>query len=202
LKFFKVYNRANCEHECLAQITLNACNCVQFYMVRNSSTRICGVADEKCFRKIEESFEVEKEKCKCLQPCERVKYEVEVERPGLDQGYKGFYVDILRSNFHIDFAVDQTFPLIKAKKYSIADILSNVGGMIGLLTGFSFLSFAEILYVFVFKSLFKEKSSKVEPFETKENLPKKVFKTFMQNSSIHSFYYIGNEKRKIEKLVR
>jgi hypothetical protein len=51
-------------------------------MVRNSSTRICGVADEKCFRKIEENFDKAKGKCECLQPCHRVKYDIQIRKLG------------------------------------------------------------------------------------------------------------------------
>lgn len=34
LKFFKIYTKVNCEHECLSELTLNSCNCVPFYMIR------------------------------------------------------------------------------------------------------------------------------------------------------------------------
>lgn len=33
LKFFKTYNQHNCEQECLANHTLNLCQCVQFFML-------------------------------------------------------------------------------------------------------------------------------------------------------------------------
>ena len=79
LEFFKVYTKANCEHECLAQITINRCKCAQFFMVRNTTMRICGVAEEKCFRNVEDEFEVTKMTCKCLEPCNYVKYEVELK---------------------------------------------------------------------------------------------------------------------------
>lgn len=34
LKFFKIYTKNNCEHECLSKASLNACGCVPFYMIR------------------------------------------------------------------------------------------------------------------------------------------------------------------------
>jgi acid-sensing ion channel, other len=78
LKFFKTYNLVNCEHECLASMTLKACGCVQFFMVREQSTRICGSIDEKCFNEVEENFDKVRSKCNCLEPCELNKYHVEV----------------------------------------------------------------------------------------------------------------------------
>lgn len=34
LNFFKIYSKANCEHECLSETILETCGCVPFYMIR------------------------------------------------------------------------------------------------------------------------------------------------------------------------
>lgn len=34
LKFYKIYTKANCEHECLSHAMLRACSCVPFYIIR------------------------------------------------------------------------------------------------------------------------------------------------------------------------
>lgn len=83
LDFFKVYNRPNCEHECMAAATLKQCGCVQFYMVRNESTRICSAAEETCFRQVEESSIEIKDKCKCYHSCDSVRFDVKLLRTGL-----------------------------------------------------------------------------------------------------------------------
>jgi hypothetical protein len=80
LNFFKKYNRINCEHECLSLMTLNSCHCVQFHMARNQSTNVCGSLDKKCFKQIEEKFPLIKKYCKCYEPCETIKYLVDVYR--------------------------------------------------------------------------------------------------------------------------
>jgi acid-sensing ion channel, other len=77
LKFFKVYNRANCEHECLSEMMAVTCNCVKFFMIRNKSTRVCGLSDEKCFTKVDQEFDNKVGDCNCLQPCEMLKYTIE-----------------------------------------------------------------------------------------------------------------------------
>jgi hypothetical protein len=46
-------------------------------MVRGKKQKICGVIDEKCFRKVEEEFENKKDHCSCLETCETLKYDVE-----------------------------------------------------------------------------------------------------------------------------
>lgn len=38
LKFFKIYTRINCEHECLSEAMLQACDCVPFYMISKLAT--------------------------------------------------------------------------------------------------------------------------------------------------------------------
>lgn len=40
LKFFKFYNKVNCEQECLANQTMAKCGCVQFFMMRNFINQI------------------------------------------------------------------------------------------------------------------------------------------------------------------
>lgn len=60
-------------------MTLDTCGCVQFFMARNKSTRICGTFDEKCFRAVEEKFSATKLNCGCYEPCDGVKYEVRVK---------------------------------------------------------------------------------------------------------------------------
>jgi amiloride-sensitive sodium channel len=78
LKFLKVYNKVNCEHECLAEMTLESCRCVQFFMVRDKTTRICGGREEYCYRNVEDSFDKIKSECKCYENCDNIKYEIKV----------------------------------------------------------------------------------------------------------------------------
>lgn len=33
LKYFKIYTRVNCEHECLSDAILKTCGCAPFYMI-------------------------------------------------------------------------------------------------------------------------------------------------------------------------
>lgn len=79
LKFFKVYNKINCEHECQAELTLKSCGCVQFFMIREPGTKICGIIDEKCFREVESQFEDHRLVCNCYDPCNNLKYNVQLQ---------------------------------------------------------------------------------------------------------------------------
>lgn len=80
LKFFKIYTKTNCEHECLSDFMLDKCGCVEFFMVRNYTTRICSVMEKDCFDEARNIFENSHvANCDCLQPCTYVKYSVVCE---------------------------------------------------------------------------------------------------------------------------
>jgi amiloride-sensitive sodium channel len=85
LKFFKVYTQKNCENECLSDFLIEKCNCVEFFMIRNESTRICGINEILCYEKSKTDFEMQKESCGCLLPCNYVKFEVEIEEKNLNK---------------------------------------------------------------------------------------------------------------------
>ncbi|XP_048482172.1 pickpocket protein 28 isoform X3 [Plutella xylostella] len=49
LTFYRTYTQRNCEMECEAETMLNTCQCVQYFMPKNRSTRVCGKADAECY---------------------------------------------------------------------------------------------------------------------------------------------------------
>lgn len=78
LYFFRNYTRFNCQSECLANKTLESCGCVQFFMVRDEKTRICGVKDMKCYKNVENT--IDKDHCRCLMKCGEIQYEIEIKQ--------------------------------------------------------------------------------------------------------------------------
>lgn len=79
LKFFKTYSKAHCEVECMANLTLEACNCSIFWMPRSNSTKICGLSEFTCSTRFASRLnEKEKEKCGCYPPCNNIKYEIDI----------------------------------------------------------------------------------------------------------------------------
>ena len=79
LKFFKVYTKNNCENECLADFMLSNCGCVEFFMIRNSITRICSAIEKDCYDVARNAFEKVRSDCGCLQLCDYVKYKTIVD---------------------------------------------------------------------------------------------------------------------------
>lgn len=77
LKFFKVYTKAQCNFECLSNQMLKKCGCVKFSMPRENSTLICGLNKTNCYKKIMENWSRLSPKCRCLNPCTYIEYEVQ-----------------------------------------------------------------------------------------------------------------------------
>lgn len=84
LHFFQHYSRENCELECMSNLTLRKCDCVQFFLPRAQNDRICGLSDEKCFRNVEDSFIKLKNECNCLDTCLKLEYDLTY----IDSGFK------------------------------------------------------------------------------------------------------------------
>jgi hypothetical protein len=105
------------------------------------------------------------------------------------------------AEFSFNFDEPEVFTTKGKKKFTNVDVLSYVGGMLGLFSGFSLLSFIEIVYVFVVQPLFNAKclrSNKVHGVNVvTEKRPRKCdfILNYMENSSIHSFFYIVHERK-------
>lgn len=97
--------------------------------------------------------------------------------------------------------------LIMKKQYNFVDMLSFIGGLLGLLAGFSFLTFVEVIYWFSFRmfgSCFRKRFFKVSPIRIEVDEEKKqskfwttlnnigsYAKRYLESSTIHSFNYIA-----------
>ncbi|KAG5674049.1 hypothetical protein PVAND_004038 [Polypedilum vanderplanki] len=210
LKFLKVYNRVNCEHECLAEITLSSCKCVQFFMVRDRKTRICGARDENCYRSIEDNFENLKDDCKCYENCNNIKYERRIAYMKKSDRNIFEFLRKTEAKIIIEMSSHVFLSVSKRQSTTVIDLLSLSGGFLGLFAGFSVLSAAEIVYYFLMIPLIQfraKKSTRVIPFneesmKAKENSVIKYFKKILQESSIHGFNHIGNSQKNIfERII-
>jgi hypothetical protein len=109
----------------------------------------------------------------------------------------------MKAHFNFKFVVNEVFPTKQKKQFTNVDVLSYIGGMLGLLSGFSLLSLVELFYIFILKPvlrLAKLKRVHPEPVNTNFHQRKTNFLTkYLSKSSVHSFYYIANEIKMMEK---
>ncbi|RZC41681.1 ASC domain containing protein [Asbolus verrucosus] len=167
LQYFKNYTASNCNLECLTNYTLNICGCVNFFMPRENGTEICGTGSISCMKEAEKmmqmidlSLKIENMpfldlelNCDCLPICSDLSYDVETSQtdwdwnmllharrnlPRVDNAHL--------SSITIFFKSDNFITSERNELYGPLDFLSNVGGLLGLFTGFSVLSLMEILY--------------------------------------------------------
>ncbi|RZB39769.1 ASC domain containing protein, partial [Asbolus verrucosus] len=154
LKYFQIYTSENCKLECLTNVTLDKCGCVNFFMPRENNTKICGTANVTCMEEVD-SFSVAlmAEECDCLPRCAALNYEVVTSQSNIN------WNQWIRSNkklahlnkthvtsLTIYFQSDDFITSQRNEFYGPTDFLANFGGLLGLFTGFSVLSFMEILY--------------------------------------------------------
>ncbi|CAL8072486.1 unnamed protein product [Orchesella dallaii] len=109
----------------------------------------------------------------CLPPCTEIVYQTDatsltVRKESIDRLFKQYdkySSDRKVSIVHVYFSVDSAYPRLRQELYTIIDLLSNTGGLLGLCMGFSFLSLLEILYYFTIRIFFRFYRRKAKPSE-------------------------------------
>ncbi|KAF5300619.1 hypothetical protein FQA39_LY11080 [Lamprigera yunnana] len=160
LQYFKSYTQYNCMEECQANYTLKHCNCVAFYMPKNSDTPLCGSGSYHCMKESRLLYlQMDQNICNCLPSCNSLEYDLELSVTQWDwmEGYKVLkkvgmmdeYKSLENAHFSrlgVFFKELQFLSVERNELYGITDFLSNVGGLLGLFIGFSVTSLIEILY--------------------------------------------------------
>ncbi|KAL3273921.1 hypothetical protein HHI36_015347 [Cryptolaemus montrouzieri] len=158
LKFFKLYTQSNCNLECWTNYTIQYCGCSHFYMPRDANTSICSLNKRFCLEEARVNYplsilteRLKKDSkeitshCDCLPICTDVKYNAEISsgkwevNAPLSEEYRASAVKVFFKNSYF-------LPTEKSELYGITDFISNIGGILGLFTGFSLFSLAEIIY--------------------------------------------------------
>jgi Amiloride-sensitive sodium channel len=53
--------------------------------------------------------------------------------------------------YHIKWNVDEVYPNVRSVQFTVKDSLCNIGGLLGLFAGMSFLSLVEVVYFFTLR---------------------------------------------------
>lgn len=149
LKFFKVYTQNNCEIECLANFTLEACGCVKFSMPRDKNTEICPQSQMKCYneaeveqkriKRLKISTEREKADCNCLISCTSISYDADIFHADFrfDKYYEAHegdpneYSGAIMAVLQISFKETEFVTLKRSEMFGFADFVANCGGLLG-----------------------------------------------------------------------
>jgi acid-sensing ion channel, other len=154
LKFFNKYSMQNCIHECLSNASLEICNCVQYFQIRDQKSTLCfGIDDIVCFEKVlsvindvtSDAFKF----CDCLPSCNHIDYKFDVILQKLKES--SVERNVTSSSLSIYFASDEFVVLKRHESFGAVTLVSNIGGLLGLFLGVSILSVVEIFYYFVIR---------------------------------------------------
>ncbi|XP_055600000.1 pickpocket protein 28-like [Uranotaenia lowii] len=171
LRYFQIYTEKNCEAECLANYTLDMCECVRFSMPRSQNTPICTLHDSPCYQKAVyqmlkyETIDGEQEKehlgtCNCMPACNDIVYQTQISQApwnwqnGTVFSYmeKQFEKDeVHQSKVIIYFKETQFIPLRRTEIIGVSEMIASCGGLMGLFLGVSIVSLVELVYYITLK---------------------------------------------------
>lgn len=98
----------------------------------------------------------------------------------------------------MSFKKDSINHIIRKELYDVIDLLSYAGGLLGLIAGFSMLSFFELVYWFIIRAAVKNFHRSTQVFPLNENLDgsnnfisfEVITQDFLKNTSIHGLRYV------------
>lgn len=152
LKFFKIYSLMNCEQECYSNITYEKCGCVPFTKPRDEEMTICidGFHRGTCEVFLRNSLDYNetlnfspRKNCSCLTSCNSIKYNMKFYPRYHSEGNETI----------LNFIMD-TEDIVVYKRYqqfTLSDVISYVGGLLGLFAGISVLSIVEFFYFIILR---------------------------------------------------
>ena len=155
LRFFKKYSVQNCEMECLSMMALEKCSCLQFYMIRNSTMKICSLSYDniRCIRNagldvhLKENDFYQKN-CRCLPTCNILTYQIEYFYNELKMVENESYPITIKFRFkNTEF-----LPQKRYRKLTFLGFLAESAGLLGLYWFFFTVlcSIVAIFHLFIF----------------------------------------------------
>jgi hypothetical protein len=145
LRFFKTYSFENCEEECFTNFTFPECNCSDYNHLRGKDMEICTGEDSQrtCDQQVKaklltmENFST-RQNCSCFPLCNSIKYNVKYFPIYHNEGNETIL------NFRLN--TEDTVVYKRYQQFTAFDVVSYVGGLLGLFAGISFLSIFEFFY--------------------------------------------------------
>uniref|UniRef100_A0A914X8P5 Uncharacterized protein n=1 Tax=Plectus sambesii TaxID=2011161 RepID=A0A914X8P5_9BILA len=184
------YSSAHCEANCVANIFWNKCNCVPLSQQFNSQMRVCtpfelrNCSNDDYLRATPNEIPEEiYSNCGCRMECNRLVYKIAAQYSALTMTHPHLHTHFGVSRSYVRdnlVAADVFMEEIVYEEYEQSprsrrvDVLSKIGGSVGLFLGVSVITLFEIL-TFLFKSAWGAVSiERQKRFERKEQ---KIYET-------------------------
>jgi amiloride-sensitive sodium channel len=148
LKFFKIYSQKNCLIECFANFTYQRCSCND-YIQPYKDKIFCSLEKSDCPKIIIHDYvlqDIPSTNCSCLPPCDSVTYHIKYFHKFSTQS------DEISINLRVN--TEDAILFRRYQQFTFSDVVSYVGGLLGLFAGISMLSIVEIFYFFIIRPVF------------------------------------------------
>ncbi|RZB38942.1 ASC domain containing protein [Asbolus verrucosus] len=147
LKYFSSYSQQNCHLECLTNVTLDLCGCVNMFMPNwlQYVELIFKFPTDPEYADLRRHEYLKDLHCDCLPLCTDLSYNTETSQA--DWNWEEKFRLLNNTKFDKKLYVF-ILPLLQILHglYGPIDFVANFGGLLGLFTGFSILSLMEIVY--------------------------------------------------------
>ena len=162
LTYYNKYSKPRCEIECKIPVMVRSCGCAPYFLP--GSHPVCPAEKAACVEEVDEHPEVIGCAESCLSSCSDILYHATVssgkfpsKEPGevliLERGKEKNpsvenkdYVKDVMGMVHVYFKDDSVKKYSRSLRYSTIDLISSVGGTMGLCLGFSLVSVVELIY--------------------------------------------------------
>jgi acid-sensing ion channel, other len=174
---FTKYTKENCIHECKSNASIEICKCARYFYPREISrsnliffsspldcfviftdgalTKVCSEwFDYKCVMRVENIVTDRSSRifrrCDCLPTCDSILYSPIFVSTRITKLHDS---NDTKSSFKLEFSDSDVLVYRRSLAFGTVTLLSNVGGLLGLFLGVSFLSIIEFFYFFIIRFL-------------------------------------------------
>ena len=143
------------------------CNCILPHLPKiYHLSRICNSTDEKCYQRVNDKYANDEIDClkSCLPPCQEINYETDISFSKYTSIAKtkenGERIEQVRQNREDILKVNVYLKSLDVKiteeqmTYKIENLLSDIGGQLGLFSGYSVLTVVELVSLAITVSIF------------------------------------------------
>jgi len=152
LKFFKKYSMDKCVAECFSNYSVEQCGCVYRTYEVASIDDYCNFMywkqiNRTCYLRTKKDFYLNdifsSTPCSCLPTCDSVTYHIKYFHKISTQS------DEISINVRVN--TEDAILFRRYQQFTFSDVVSYVGGLLGLFAGISMLSIVEMFYFFVIR---------------------------------------------------
>ncbi|XP_057292726.1 acid-sensing ion channel 2-like [Hydractinia symbiolongicarpus] len=150
------YSKELCKTVCFARVLIKECGCSGYWLPSLDSNLTCKHEHFECTGNIYLYYRNGSLPCACTNACHEVKYDI-----GISSSKFPISQEVVRRTINDDFGIEDEDSLLKVTLYfksfesvviedktyyELENLISDIGGQIGLWSGFSALTCIEIIY--------------------------------------------------------